>query len=103
MKTNPVRAKLKRGEASFGTWLTLPDPTSARGVAVELGTTPARVLYVGDSGVDMQTAVAAGMAPLGVSWGFRPVEELVAEGAWAVIDRPEELLPYLDREYVPKL
>src|SRR6478672_3778820 len=30
MKTNHVRAKLKRGEPSVGTWLTLPDPTAAR-------------------------------------------------------------------------
>jgi len=29
MKTNPVRAKLKRGEPSIGTWITLPDPTAA--------------------------------------------------------------------------
>jgi len=29
MKTNPVRAKLKRGEPSVGTWLTLPDPFGA--------------------------------------------------------------------------
>ena len=29
MKKNHVRAKLKKGEASVGTWLTLPDPTSA--------------------------------------------------------------------------
>ena len=30
MKTNHVRAKLKRGETSFGTWLALPDPAAAR-------------------------------------------------------------------------
>lgn len=30
MRTNHVRAKLKRGEPSIGTWLTLPDPLSAR-------------------------------------------------------------------------
>ena len=30
MKTNPVRRKLQRGEASFGTWLTLPDLFSAQ-------------------------------------------------------------------------
>ncbi len=30
MKTNPVRAKLKRGEASVGTWLTLADSVSAQ-------------------------------------------------------------------------
>ena len=30
MKTNHVRAKLKRGEPSVGTWLTLPDTMAAR-------------------------------------------------------------------------
>jgi 4-hydroxy-2-oxoheptanedioate aldolase len=30
MKPNPVRAKLKRGEPSVGTWLTLPDPVAAQ-------------------------------------------------------------------------
>src|SRR5213594_1301227 len=30
MKRNHVRAKLKRGESSVGTWLTLPDPMAAR-------------------------------------------------------------------------
>ena len=29
MKTNHVKAKLKRGEASIGTWLSIPDPTTA--------------------------------------------------------------------------
>jgi 4-hydroxy-2-oxoheptanedioate aldolase len=30
MKTNPVRQRLKQGEATYGTWLTLPDPVAAR-------------------------------------------------------------------------
>jgi 4-hydroxy-2-oxoheptanedioate aldolase len=30
VKTNPVRAKLRRGEPSVGTWLTLSDPTVAQ-------------------------------------------------------------------------
>ncbi len=30
MKTNPVRHKLNRGEASFGTWLTLPNVFTAQ-------------------------------------------------------------------------
>jgi 4-hydroxy-2-oxoheptanedioate aldolase len=33
MKTNPVRAKLKQGHPSIGTWLTLPDPLAARMMA----------------------------------------------------------------------
>jgi phosphoglycolate phosphatase len=50
------------------------------------------VAYVGDSGVDVRTAIAAGMVPVGVTWGFRPREELVESGAVVVIDRPLELL-----------
>jgi len=30
MKKNHVRAKLKQGQPSIGTWLTLPDVVSAR-------------------------------------------------------------------------
>src|SRR5438132_14383675 len=33
MKTNHTRAKVKRGEPAVGTWLTLPDPVSARLIA----------------------------------------------------------------------
>jgi 2-keto-3-deoxy-L-rhamnonate aldolase RhmA len=29
MRTNHVKAKLKRGEASIGSWLSIPDPTTA--------------------------------------------------------------------------
>lgn len=71
-----------------------PDPAGAREIAAQLDIAPERMLYVGDTAVDMQTALAAGMFPLGVSWGFRPRSELLAGGAQALIDRPAELLPW---------
>lgn len=52
-------------------------------------------LYVGDSGVDMQTAKNGGVFALGVLWGFRPCEELVREGADALVSRPSEILNFL--------
>ena len=58
-----------------------PDPASALDVARQLGTTPGRILYVGDTGTDMQTATAAGMFAVGVLWGFRERDELAANGA----------------------
>ena len=58
-----------------------PDPTALLALAGELGVEPGEVLYVGDSGVDMDTGRNAGMDPCGVLWGFRGREELLAHGA----------------------
>ncbi len=69
-----------------------PDPAAALLIAERLGAPPARIAYVGDSGVDMRTATAAGMAAVGVSWGFRSKAELVDNGAQALLDHPLELL-----------
>ena len=55
---------------------TKPDPTAVLAMAADLGVQPDRVLYVGDSGVDMATGKNAGMHPCGVLWGFREEEEL---------------------------
>jgi phosphoglycolate phosphatase len=69
-----------------------PDPAVALAMAVRFGLPPARIVYLGDSLVDMRTATAAGMIAVGASWGFRTREELVESGARVVIDRPLDLL-----------
>jgi phosphoglycolate phosphatase len=53
---------------------------------------PSDVILVGDSGVDMDTAAAADIRAIGVSWGFRTREELTDHKAVMVIDEPAELL-----------
>ncbi|MCX6891560.1 MAG: HAD family hydrolase [Verrucomicrobiota bacterium] len=73
-----------------------PDPTSAMEIARRLGVAPAECLYVGDSGVDMQTARAARMRAVGALWGFRGKEELVKDGAQALINQPGEVLNLLN-------
>lgn len=72
-----------------------PDPTIIGDILHETGIAPADVLYVGDSGVDMQTAARGGLRSVGVTWGFRPRAELEANGAVHLIDKPEELLELL--------
>ncbi len=69
-----------------------PDPAGAAEIAAAMGLAPSRFLYVGDTAVDMQTAIAAGMFPVGVLWGFRPLAELQAGGARALLEHPSELL-----------
>jgi phosphoglycolate phosphatase len=73
-----------------------PDPAGALEVAARLRLGPEELLYLGDTGTDMRTARAAGMQPVGVLWGFRPAEELRAEGAGVLVERPEEILSLLD-------
>jgi haloacid dehalogenase superfamily, subfamily IA, variant 1 with third motif having Dx(3-4)D or Dx(3-4)E len=72
-----------------------PDPTGAIDMARSMGVLPSEVLYLGDSGVDMETANKAGMWAVGALWGFRDRDELVENGARAVISKPVELLKYL--------
>ena len=72
-----------------------PDPTAALQIAQELGVPPAQWLYLGDTNTDMRTALAAGMHPVGVLWGFRDREELAASGAEHIVAKPEEVLALL--------
>lgn len=69
-----------------------PAPEGAVLAARALNVPESGCLFVGDSSVDMQTAVNAGMTAVGVSWGFRSVEELKAHGADHIIDSPGQLL-----------
>lgn len=68
-----------------------PDPAGALQIAGQLEVKPEDVFFVGDSMTDMKTAVNAGMHPIGVSWGFRSVEELLDNGAKTIVHSPEEL------------
>jgi len=71
-----------------------PDPGPALGVAREMGVPPGSVVFLGDTKIDMKTALAAGMLPVGALWGFRSADELGANGAAALIASPLDLLPY---------
>lgn len=74
---------------------TKPDPTSANTVISELGVLPNECIFIGDSGVDMQTANNTGAFALGALWGFRTKDELIENGAMAVIEKPAEILKFI--------
>jgi len=73
-----------------------PDPAGAEEIAGIFDLLPAETIFLGDTGVDMETARRAGNFPVGASWGFRPVAELEENGAGAIIDRPEEIFSLLE-------
>jgi phosphoglycolate phosphatase len=72
-----------------------PDPTAALQISNQMKIPPAEFLYLGDTNTDMKTAVAAGMFPVGVLWGFRTADELLENGAQALIEKPLDVLDLL--------
>lgn len=67
-----------------------PDPYHTFAIIEQLGSD--KTYFVGDSDVDMNTAKNASCIPVGVSWGFRSVEELKREGAEYILDSMSDLL-----------
>ncbi len=53
---------------------------------------PKETIFIGDSGVDIQTAVSGGMISGGVLWGFRSREELIENGAEFLFETPSEII-----------
>ena len=73
-----------------------PNPQGALETAKIMSIPPSHFIYLGDTAIDMKTAVSAGMFPVGVLWGFRPPAELKENGACAVIDVPMALLDIIN-------
>ena len=72
-----------------------PDPQIVTGILSRTGIVPERAVMIGDSGIDIRTAQAAGIDAIGVAWGFRFAEELYEAGAQRVVSHVEELREYL--------
>ncbi|HHY41244.1 MAG TPA: HAD family hydrolase [Thermoanaerobacterales bacterium] len=72
-----------------------PDPAGALEIAQIFGVPPKEFLYFGDSGTDMTTAKAAGMFAVGVLWGFRTADELLESGADILIEKPTDILKFI--------
>ena len=72
-----------------------PAPDIVFDILRDTGVPKEEVLYVGDSGVDMQTALNAGVESVGVAWGFRSEEELQENGAVHIVHQAEEILRYV--------
>ena len=72
-----------------------PNPFEAIAISEKWNLKPEEIIFIGDSDIDMQTAVNANMFPVGVTWGYRTEEELKASGAKMVIHNPLELIQSL--------
>lgn len=69
-----------------------PDPSIVFEILGKAPTPKSEVLYVGDSGVDMETARRACVDSVGVTWGFRPMSELKAYHADNIVNTADAIL-----------
>ena len=64
----------------------------------ELDVKSSECIYIGDSNVDMKTAINGDIENIiGVSWGFRPIEELKEAGAKYIVDTPKEIIEIVNK------
>ncbi|MDR0574830.1 MAG: HAD family hydrolase [Tannerella sp.] len=73
-----------------------PDPAIVYDILKIANTLPEETVYIGDSGVDMQTASNCGIVSIGVTWGFRSREELETAGANHIADSANEILEIIN-------
>lgn len=72
-----------------------PDAAGVFEILEELDVKPNETLFIGDTKVDMITAKNSGMDSIGVLWGFREKEELVANGATFIAEKPADIIKLL--------
>lgn len=73
-----------------------PDPSGALAIARAMHVEPGECIFVGDSNIDMETALRAGMRPVGVLWGYQDRDRLISGGAKDLLSDPLDLLPVLE-------
>ena len=77
-----------------------PHPAMLQAAMAETGAAGAETMLIGDTTYDILMARAAGVVPIGVSWGNHAADELVEAGAAVVLQRFDQLhglLPSVSR------
>ncbi|MEI2806441.1 HAD-IA family hydrolase [Albidovulum sp.] len=73
-----------------------PHPSMLLAALAETGTEAAGAVMIGDTTFDIEMGRAAGMATVGVAWGYHPAGHLADAGADRVIGNFADLVPALD-------
>ena len=74
-----------------------PNPQIMYDILKETGCKPSETLHIGDTATDMQLAHNAGVTPVGVLWGYRPLEEIQEAGTQQIIKHPLDLLRIINK------
>ena len=73
-----------------------PDPFSVNEIMAHFGVAPNETVFIGDSGVDIITAINSKTTPIGVLWGFREEQELKENGASHIAKTANDILEIIN-------
>ncbi len=74
---------------------TKPSPNALLYLIMQADLDPQQVVYIGDSPVDIETAVNAGVDGVCVGWGYSSRQALTEAGAAAIAETPQQLFEML--------
>lgn len=72
-----------------------PDPSIIFEILSQAQVTKDETVFIGDSGVDMETARRACIDSIGVTWGFRSEKELTDHLADKIVHKPSEIFEFV--------
>lgn len=72
-----------------------PAPDGVQAILEHFGVAASDCAYIGDSDVDVDTAKNSDMDYIGVDWGFRDREELIARGGKVIAHTVSELTEFI--------
>ena len=75
-----------------------PDPSVVFSILSDAKVPKSEVLYVGDSGVDIETARRACVDSVGVTWGFRSEKELNEYHADMIVNKASDIFDIVMKE-----
>ncbi|MEM6355041.1 MAG: HAD-IA family hydrolase [Pseudomonadota bacterium] len=73
-----------------------PHPGMIENLLAETGVAAAQAVMIGDTRFDLEMAANAGVASVGVSWGYHPVASLSEAGPYRIVDSFDDLDAALD-------
>lgn len=79
-----------------------PHPSMILRAMTETGAEPSQTVIIGDTSFDIGMGRNAGVASIGVGWGYHEIDELTGAGADAIVADFAELEAVIDRLLEPK-
>lgn len=73
-----------------------PDPTALFELLELFNSTKEETIFIGDSDVDMKTALNGGLKKIGVLWGFRTKKDLEENNADYIVNSTDEIIKIIE-------